>query len=59
MPGAPAATQTSTASTTLGTLPPREFRSVATLFTLTDKRIMNLVIWSSGYLVISDQLANQ
>src|SRR3989449_11603552 len=36
MPGDPAAIQTSTASRTLGTLPPREFRSVATLFTFTD-----------------------
>ena len=40
MPGAPAATQTSTASSTLGFEPPRELRSVATLFTLTDRRII-------------------
>ena len=40
MPGAPAATQTSTASSTLGSRPPRELRSVATLLTLTDSRIM-------------------
>ncbi len=36
MPGAPAATHVSTASSTLGTAPPRELRSVATLLTLTD-----------------------
>ena len=35
IPGAPAATQTSTASTTLGTSPPRALRTVATLLTLT------------------------
>src|SRR6516225_11840810 len=40
MPGAPAATQTSTASSTFGTRPPREFRNVATLLTLTLKRTM-------------------
>src|SRR5437773_6768584 len=34
IPGAPAATHTSTASRTLGAVPPREFRSVATLLTL-------------------------
>src|SRR5579872_18779 len=38
MPGAPAARHVRTASITLGTFPPREFRSVATLFTLTLKR---------------------
>ena len=38
MPGAPAAMQTSTASRTLGTSPPRELRSVATLLTLTLRR---------------------
>src|SRR5712691_9411180 len=38
IPGAPAATQTSTASSTFGSRPPRELRSVATLFTLTLKR---------------------
>ena len=36
MPGAPASTQTRTASSTLGTVPPRELRSVATLLTLTE-----------------------
>jgi hypothetical protein len=36
MPGAPASTQTRTASSTDGTAPPREFRTVAILFTLTD-----------------------
>jgi hypothetical protein len=36
IPVAPAATQTSTASTTEGTRPPREFRIVAILLTLTD-----------------------
>src|SRR5471030_1196408 len=40
IPGVPAATQTSTASSTLGASPPRELRSVATLFTLTERRIM-------------------
>jgi hypothetical protein len=35
IPGDPAATHTRVASTTLGTLPPRELRSVATLLTLT------------------------
>ena len=40
MPGAPAATQTRTASSTDGTLPPRELRTVATLLTLTERRIM-------------------
>src|SRR3954451_2493178 len=38
MPGAPASTHTRTASSTLGTAPPRELRSVATLFTLTLNR---------------------
>src|SRR5262245_31879560 len=38
MPGAPAATHTRTASTTDGTAPPREFRSVATLLTFTESR---------------------
>src|SRR4051812_13424495 len=37
MPAAPAARHTSTASSTRGEPPPREFRSVATLFTLTDR----------------------
>src|SRR5436853_318151 len=41
MPGTPAFTQTRTASITLGTFPPREFRSVATLLTLTESLIMN------------------
>jgi hypothetical protein len=36
MPGAPASMQTITASTTEGTVPPRELRTVATLFTFTD-----------------------
>src|SRR4051812_25838463 len=40
IPGAPAARHVSTASGTLGTSPPRELRSVATLLTLTDRRIM-------------------
>ena len=39
MPWAPAAMQTSTASRTEGTCPPREFRIVATLLTLTDNLI--------------------
>src|SRR5262245_17662645 len=38
MPGAPAARHTSTASRTLGTRPPREFRSVSTLLTFTERR---------------------
>src|SRR5262245_17408001 len=42
MPGAPASTQTRTASQTDGTWPPREFRTVATLLTLTDR-------WIIGY----------
>src|SRR5436305_15212034 len=41
MPGTPAFTQTRTASITLGTFPPREFRSVATLLTLTESLIMD------------------
>src|SRR6266851_4247278 len=41
MPGAPAARHTSTASTTLGTTPPRELRSVATLFTFTESRVIH------------------
>src|SRR5262245_57822297 len=43
MPGAPACRHVSTARVTLGSSPPRELRSVATLLTLTDRRIMN---WS-------------
>ncbi len=39
MPGAPAATHTRTASSTSGSLPPLELRSVATLLTLTDSFI--------------------
>ena len=35
MPGAPASRQVSTASMTLGIVPPRELRSVAILLTLT------------------------
>jgi hypothetical protein len=53
MPGTPAAMHTSTASTTLGVRPPRAFRSVATLLTLTDRRVIalfHLVIWLSGRL---------
>src|SRR5262245_57607111 len=42
MPWAPAARHTSTASSTRGTRPPRELRSVATLFTLTERRIIEL-----------------
>src|SRR6185503_5764573 len=38
IPGAPASTQTRTASRTSGEWPPREFLSVATLLTLTDNR---------------------
>src|SRR3954464_7377813 len=38
MPGAPAARHTSTASSRSGSRPPREFRSVATLLTLTLRR---------------------
>ena len=40
MPGAPASTIVRTASRTLGTRPPRELRSVATLLTLTLRRTM-------------------
>jgi hypothetical protein len=40
MPGAPAATHVSTARRTRGSEPPRELRSVATLFTLTERLIM-------------------
>src|SRR5688572_28724440 len=39
MPGAPAATHAATASSTSGSLPPLELRSVATLLTLTDSFI--------------------
>src|SRR4030095_2025131 len=42
MPGAPASTQTPTASSTSGECPPREFRSVATLLTLTDRRVIDV-----------------
>ena len=49
MPGAPAATQTSTASSTLGTRPPRELRSVATLLTLTHNRTMHRHLQLHGY----------
>src|SRR5205809_860424 len=41
MPGAPAATHASTASRTLGTRPPRELRSVATLLTFTERRTIS------------------
>src|SRR5690606_24181395 len=40
MPGAPASMVTRNASTTDGRRPPRELRSVATLLTLTDSRVM-------------------
>ena len=40
MPGTPASRHTCTASSTLGADPPRELRSVATLLTLTDRRVM-------------------
>src|SRR5262245_45419748 len=46
IPGDPASTQTSTASITLGMRPPRELRSVATLLTFTERRIMK---WAFGY----------
>ena len=39
MPGAPALMHMRTASSTSGSLPPLEFRSVATLLTLTDSLI--------------------
>ena len=42
MPCAPAATQVSTAVSTSGISPPREFRSVAILFTLTLREIIFL-----------------
>src|SRR5690242_15593894 len=42
IPGAPAAMQTSTASRTFGSRPPRELRSVATLFTLTESFVLSL-----------------
>ena len=41
MPGAPASRQISTARGTLGTLPPRELRSVAILLTLTERLIID------------------
>src|SRR6187455_3351734 len=40
MPGAPAARQVLTAAMTLGSLPPREFLSVATLLTLTESTVI-------------------
>src|SRR5262249_54959008 len=42
MPGEPASMQTCTASSTLGTWPPRELRSVATLLTLTESFAMGV-----------------
>src|SRR4051794_5153822 len=48
MPGAPAVRQTSTARQTSGSRPPRELRSVATLFTLTDRLII-VVLRSTFY----------
>src|SRR5580765_4764806 len=41
MPGAPAPMHVSTASTTLGSRPPRELRKVAILLTLTESWIMD------------------
>src|SRR6187402_454212 len=40
IPGAPASRHVTTAAVTLGTRPPREFRSVATLLTLTERLII-------------------
>src|SRR5438445_7785435 len=40
MPGAPASTHMRKAPSTLRTPPPRELRSVATLFTLTERRVI-------------------
>src|SRR5262245_11058787 len=42
MPATPAARHTFTASSTLGCRPPRELRSVATLFTFTESRALTL-----------------
>src|SRR5882672_11080551 len=42
MPGAPAAMQTSTASIRFGSRPPRELRSVATLLTFTERRVIDI-----------------
>src|SRR4029453_8823076 len=42
IPAAPARTHVSTASSTLGTDPPREFLSVATLLTLTERLIIDV-----------------
>ncbi len=47
MPGAPAATQVRTASSTDGTRPPRELRTVAILLTLTDSFTMPLESYRS------------
>src|SRR5688572_8276016 len=66
MPCAPARRHSYTASSTDGTRPPREFRSVATLLTFTDSLItskpkfqspnpnLGFAIWSLGFYVLFD-----
>src|SRR5690349_4767140 len=54
MPGAPASTQTFTASSTEGTVPPREFLIVATLLTFTESLTK---LYGSGE-VLADRLGN-
>src|SRR4029078_11925665 len=49
MPGAPASMQTVTASSTEGTVPPREFLSVATLLTLTESLITGSRLGAQGF----------
>src|SRR5262245_6573037 len=49
MPGAPASMQTLTASSTEGTMPPREFLSVATLLTLTESLINGSRLRADGF----------
>ncbi len=49
MPGTPASTHTLTASSTDGTVPPRELRTVATLLTLTESfvAVLRFYTWAT------------
>src|SRR6185436_5727084 len=58
MLGAPASTHTLTASSTDGTVPPRELRTVATLLTLTESFVAVLAILHVGDEVLFDRVGD-
>src|ERR1700681_3870470 len=54
IPGVPAATQTSSASSTSGRRPPRELRSLANFFPLTDRLTMEIAICNFPEMLLDD-----